>query len=576
MRNAFLDDIALERLHTITGTRLACGKTLVEMTTYAGVAMWWFVDAEFYYSLAVMLNARLGEGLWRHRARSIYDRMEFLTQVFENFLVRAILRLYETKPSPSRGAERIPKILFTAQDWQWRVIRDQETGFTKKSDAFFDSILTKFLGKSEFVGVDPLTPLHPVLLRAQIPKWKILIDKLRNWSIPQKPTELYWSLNAWRTERAASKHFKGVWHILQSDSEFRVICARAGGGAGDSVVESQLGYYFHVAFPRAVRYIQMANRMIKKEKPDLILLLNEYGLFERATVIAAKQLGVPTVAIQHGVIHAKHRGYMHSRHEISPDGGSESPYCPIPDATAVFGPFYKRLLTKLSTYPEDRVFITGQPRYDRIYHIEKLYSRERFLREHSIDPNNKMVLWTTQCHGLSMEENHRNFVTVLKTMRRFENVRLVIKQHPGEGPIYTRMIQNYLANYGVGAVITRGDSDVYEQLYACDLMVAKSSTTIMEAVALDKPVIVLNLTAEPPPIGLDYVKEGVAIEVSGEEELNSAIQGLLTSDRKLARNRKRFVEKYLYRLDGRATNRVINLISKAMRNTENEHSSLYA
>jgi glycosyltransferase involved in cell wall biosynthesis len=571
-----LADPAFKTTRAITETRLACGKTLVEMTTYRNTAMWWFIDAEFYYALASMLNTRLGYGLWRHRARRIYNSIEFLVLLLENVLVRGILGLYGTEETNHGGGERkIPKIMFTAQDWQWRVTTDQETGFTKKSDAFFDSILRKLSGKCEFVGVDPLTPLHLGLLRAQISKWKILVDKLRNWYIPQRPLELYWCLDVWRTERAAAKYFRDVWRSVRNDSEFRVICARTSASACH-LMESQLEYYFLVAFPRAARYIHMAKRMIEKEKPDLILMLNEYGLFERATVITAKQLGVPTVAVQHGVIHLKHRGYMHGRDEISPDGGPESPYCPIPDQTAVYGPFYKHLLTRLSAYPEDRVVVTGQPRYDRIAHMERLYSRERFLQEHGIDPEHKVILWTTQCHGLTMEENHRNFTTVLETMSRLEKVTLVIKQHPGEGPTYTRMIRNYLSKRTVDAVITPGNSDVYEQLFACDLLIAQSSTTIMEAAALGKPVIVLNLTGEPPPIGLDYVKEGVAVEVSGEKELASAIEELLTDDRKLARNRKRFIEKYLYKLDGRATDRVINLIWKTMRNTENKHLSLYA
>jgi UDP-N-acetylglucosamine 2-epimerase len=106
-------------------------------------------------------------------------------------------------------------------------------------------------------------------------------------------------------------------------------------------------------------------------------------------------------------------------------------------------------------------------------------------------------------------------------------------------------------------------------LIACDLLISKSSTTIMEGAALGKPVIVLNLIGESPPIGLDYVREGVAVEVSREEDLASAIEELLTDDGRLARNRKRFIKKYLYKLDGKATDRVINLILKTMSSTRN-------
>jgi glycosyltransferase involved in cell wall biosynthesis len=560
------DDVALRRTEAISGSKLACGKTLIEMTTYDKIAMWWFVDTEFYYSVNKMLNLRLGYGLRRLRARRVYKGIEFLLQLLQSVLIREVMRLYKRKSLSGKG--RVPKILFTSRDLVWRVIRDYETGYLRKSDAFFDPILKKLTCKCEFVGIDPLTILNPALLRSQIPRWEILADKLQNWNVRHRPFEFYWSLDAWITERAATKHFADAWRIVHEDSRFRALCASIGEDAAP-LLESQMEYYFRVAFPRGARHVCIAKRMIRKEKPDLILLLNEYGLFERAIVIAAKQLGVPTIALQHGVIHSRHRGYMHSNSEISPNGNVEAPYCPIPDRTAVYGPFYKDLLTRLSAYPAERVIVTGQPRYDRMAHMKRLYSRARFLQQHSIDPYHKVVLWTTQCHGLSMKENHRYFTTVLETMSRLEKVSLVIKQHPGEGPTYTKMIQNHLANQSVNAVITPGNSDVFEQLFACDLLISKSSTTIMEGAALGKPVIVLNLIGESPPIGLDYVREGVAVEVSREEDLASAIEELLTDDGRLARNRKRFIKKYLYKLDGKATDRVINLILKTMSSTRN-------
>jgi UDP-N-acetylglucosamine:LPS N-acetylglucosamine transferase len=562
------DDVALRRTEVISGSKLACGKTLIEMTTYDKIAMWWFVDTEFCRSVNKTLNLRLGYGLRQLRARRVYKGIELLLQLLQSVLIREVMRQYKRKSLFQLGGKgMVPRILFTSRDLLWRAIRDEETGYMRKSDAFFDRILEKLLVKCEFVGIDPLTTLSPVLLRGQILKWKILVDKLQNWNVAHRPFELYWSLDAWRTERAAAKHFRDAWRIVRGDSRFRTICAD--GDAGH-LLESQLEYYFRVAFPRGARHIQMARRMIEKEKPDLILLLNEYGLFERATVIAAKQLGVPTIAVQHGVIHSKHRGYMHSKSEVSPNGDVEAPFCPIPDRTAVYGPFYKHLLTRLSAYPVESVIVTGQPRYDRMAHMKRLYSRKQFLQQHSIDLGHKVILWTTQSHGMSMEENHRYLTTVLGTIGRLDNVTLVIKQHPGEGPTYTRMIRNYIGERTVNAVMTPGNSDVYEQLFACDLLISKTSTTIIEGAALGKPVIVLNLIGGPPPIGLDYVKEGVAVQASSEKELVSAIKELLADDRKLARNRKRFVKKYLYKLDGKATDRVVNLIRKTMRNTEDK------
>ena len=208
-------------------------------------------------------------------------------------------------------------------------------------------------------------------------------------------------------------------------------------------------------------------------------------------------------------------------------------------------------------------FVTGQPRYDILYHADEVYNRERFLERYKINSDHKIVLWTTQCHGLSDEENIKNFKVIFETMQNLKDTTLIIKQHPGEGKRYTKMIRNYSEKYKTNAIITPKDSDTYEQLFVCNLMITRHSTTAMESVALNKPVVILNLSGEPDPV--EYVKEGVALGVYKEEDLKPAIEKLLKDDSELARNRAKYIEKYLYKIDGKSTERVVKLIGEMIR-----------
>jgi CDP-glycerol glycerophosphotransferase (TagB/SpsB family) len=169
-------------------------------------------------------------------------------------------------------------------------------------------------------------------------------------------------------------------------------------------------------------------------------------------------------------------------------------------------------------------------------------------------------LWITQSHVLSDKENAENFKTVFETIEDIENVTLIIKQHPGEGERFTRMINNYLGNHEIEAVLTEKNSDTYEQIYVCDLLMTKTSTTALEAVALNKPVIILNLSGIADTV--DYVQQGVALGVHRGKDLRTVIERLLTSDIELARNREQFIRKYLHKIDGKATERVVNIIGK--------------
>lgn len=555
-------DAELKYVRQLCKKNLACEKSLLGLTTYDNVAMWWVGDIQFYYFIKNAISDDTSAEIGHHKLfmmlyktfRTHIDFLYYIEFVYDlslKFLVRVIIRLLGKHNQTGKGGK--PKILFVATDNEWRFVRDYETNKLKKSDAIFDSIITRLNNRYNLLGV------YPIELPT-IRGLKIFMDKLRNWNIKHKPLNLYWSLDVWNKERNAFKHFKKSWDCLREDEGFRKMCIYNEKDISDQLME-ELELYFLFLFPRAVKCIEMGRQMIKAEKPDLILLQNEYGSNERCYLVAAAKLeNIPTLAVQHGVIHPTHTGYMYAKGEISPVGSVKSPYCPIPDKTAVYGTYHKDLLTKASAYPVDSVVVTGQPRYDILYHADTIYGKEKLFKKYKINPEHKIILWATQCHGLSNEENIKNFKAVFETMQNLKDATLIIKQHPGEGRKYTKMIERYLNSYKLNAVVTPKESDTYELLFVCDLMMTRHSTTAMEAVALNKPVIILNLSGEPDPV--EYVKEGVALGVYDEKNLKATIDKLLKDDLELAKNRNEYIGKYLYKIDGKATERVVKLIEE--------------
>lgn len=208
----------------------------------------------------------------------------------------------------------------------------------------------------------------------------------------------------------------------------------------------------------------------------------------------------------------------------------------------------------------ENVLITGLPRYDVLSNASEIYSRTEFFNEHKIDPSSKIVLWTTQCHVVSEEENTANFQAVFGAIKDLRGITLIIKQHPAEGKIFTEKMRRYIEDYQINCLIAPRDADTYELLFISNLVVAKASTTVMEAVALNKPVIILNLSGEPDTV--EYVQEGVALGIYAKADLKEGIKGLLSDDSELASNRTGYVENYLYKMDGLATDRVVSLLIK--------------
>ena len=80
---------------------------------------------------------------------------------------------------------------------------------------------------------------------------------------------------------------------------------------------------------------------------------------------------------------------------------------------------------------------------------------------------------------------------------------------------------------------------------------------------MKKSLIVLNLSGEPDPA--DYVREGVALGVYKPNELKAAIKKLLQNDLDFTKARNKYIEKYLFKMDGKSSNRVLKIIQDQLK-----------
>ncbi|MBA7480151.1 hypothetical protein ES707_15598 [subsurface metagenome] len=221
------------------------------------------------------------------------------------------------------------------------------------------------------------------------------------------------------------------------------------------------------------------------------------------------------------------------------------------------GEYFKEL--KEYSNVAKKVVVMGQPRYDILTRADKIYDQNKIVSDLGLNPDKKIVLWCTQTHGLSLDENVSSINAVYSTMASIkDDAQLLIKLHPDEdqnAPLYH---ENTLYQL----MILKRDVDTYALLSICDLMITKNSTTAMEAVILNKPVIILNLSGEPDRV--NYVHEGVALGVYDPANLSSAIEKLLDDSSILHEKREEYIKKHLYKIDGKATERVVNLIKSLL------------
>jgi hypothetical protein len=104
--------------------------------------MWWFAESGFYLFINRILNDNFANKSSRTKFTFVFHKtIEIYLDISRIILIRFIMKHYGKKKNTQSEGDKIPKILFTAQDIEWRVIRDYETDSMKKSDVFFDSII---------------------------------------------------------------------------------------------------------------------------------------------------------------------------------------------------------------------------------------------------------------------------------------------------------------------------------------------------------------------------------------------------------------------------------------------------
>jgi hypothetical protein len=254
--------------------------------------------------------------------------------------------------------------------------------------------------------------------------------------------------------------------------------------------------------PRKVRAVHNIRALLRRLRPAGILLADEYH--RQDWLAAARAEGVPTAAIQHGMIYERHSGYMHRSRPAS---------LSLPDRTYVFGAWERELLIERSVYAPAEVVVSGSPRLDLMETAPPL-DRDALRAELGVRPGDRMVV-LSGTHGPAYRQFHIPYALDRLLDRPWPNVHLVVKQHPGEkdrGP-YEAVVAGVAAARGFPPppVTVVRDIDLYRLLRIADAHLGIHSTVLTEAVAAGAHNLLAVTLASGDLLG--YVEAGVAVPV---------------------------------------------------------------
>lgn len=305
--------------------------------------------------------------------------------------------------------------------------------------------------------------------------------------------------------------------------------------------------------PYVEMIMKLLGRLLDKTRPQVGVAVSAADTVGKCFVRACHERGIPVVQIGHGFNHRYDFAYCHLPEDFSTNLREM-----IPDQMLVFGPYSKDMLRKYGNLPEDRIKVVGMISDRKIVANLKASEDPGYLEGLGIPAGKKRVVLITQ-PLFSMKERIEILEESCRAMRGRQDAVLVIKPHPVEEKDFEWM-RDICSKQAVDAVFVSG-TDLQKLLRHAALMITQCSAVALDALALDCPVITLNLTRQREL--LPFAESGACEEVNERGKLGPVIDRLLgDAEYRLSRKpfRDKFVYDQIYIVDGKAEDRILETI----------------
>lgn len=359
-------------------------------------------------------------------------------------------------------------------------------------------------------------------------------------------------------------------------------------------------------------------KIMKYEKPYMVVVLTTNYLFDRAVVLAAKALGIKSCFLMHGIrsvipeVIARQKTITNNslkkkrwqkatkllfytipnyflsgmiqnkmflfrkepysilirlfinphRYLLFPTPSSEF-HC---DLALVWGNVYKEFFIKEYGYPESNVKLVGHPPLDSVFNLLNNPPDESqklsFLKEHFINSNLPYCV-LLEDGAVEQGSNGWNTETRLQFLDDIAQVclnagrYLIIKLHPSTE---AKPIHTYFLNHDHVDVIER--IDLNKLIYWADAIIGQGSTTNDIAIIMNKPLLLPAWGVSEIPNQIVYKRHPFAELCASQSELYDAIQNnsFSVDSNKLRSN---YIDEYITFTDGKANERIVNFIIEA-------------
>ncbi len=311
-----------------------------------------------------------------------------------------------------------------------------------------------------------------------------------------------------------------------------------------------------------IAMIEAFDEECAREAPRLVVMGNNSTSRQRALASRCAQRGIPCLELAHG-LYGGNLGHVAGDHHA------------LHSLYAAWGERARERLVAFGNAPS-KIFVTGSPSWDPLYQPENRPSAAEAKARIGLDPSRPALLYCTTYANMqtafwpAIKERILTITkALLEAIRQAGDVQLVVRQHPSEATAAGRESQEDLeqayrawaAGLGVERLVFNSGA-MHDAVRACDIVVTTPSTVVVEAMILERPVIMIP--RQPGADRFFRAEDGIVV-IDDELDLPAEIARLLGAAwarEEIVRAQRRALPAFNFGNDGRAAERVAELLEE--------------
>jgi hypothetical protein len=248
----------------------------------------------------------------------------------------------------------------------------------------------------------------------------------------------------------------------------------------------------------------LTEEVLERVRPQGILVGNDVSLAGRLTCRLAQRRGIPTFAIMHGSVDSD--AWKHG----------------LASKFFVFGQSDREQLVRAGV-AQGRLIVAGSSKLEAaLSRLQPVYLPKQGY-ERCV-----LVAFSGPGHLVSRDHHERLVDCVTGVVRKFPRVLFVPKLHRKDSPRFysqfARLPNTLLVSYTDASY----PAGIYDWLGTADALITATSTSAIDAMAMGKPAVTLDLTGEFGQVS--FISEGATLHCQTAEALEQALSSIVTGE----------------------------------------------